>query len=392
LTVIKILNIKIMVTVQPLRPVNSQVVNHSTNFPLDHLTNIILISGEGIMFKGCFTALVTPFNDKTVDYEGMRQLVDFQIKNGITGILAVGTTGESPTLTWDEHNKVIEDVAKKTRGKCICIAGTGSNNTAETLESSRHAVDAGVEALLLVDPYYNGPSSLEIRREYVAPVARAFPDVQIIPYVIPGRTGAQLLPEDIAILNRDFDNVNMVKEATGNIQNMKHTRACCGADFTVFSGDDGLTFEMMTDPEIMASGVISVASNVAPGPVTEMVRLLAQGNQAEAKKILSALEPLFGLVTIKTIETTPYGEVVCRARNPLGIKTLMAVLGMPSGGCRQPLGKMTKNGLGKVLEAARKVQSDNPEIFKPVSDFFAVDITDRLNSLSRIEELCYQEY
>ncbi len=344
------------------------------------------------MFTGSFTALVTAFKNDGVDYEGLGQLVDFQIKNGITGILAVGTTGESPTLTWDEHNKVIENVTKKTRGKCVCIAGTGSNNTKETLESSKHAVDAGVEALLLVDPYYNGPSSLEIRREYVAPVARAFPDVQIIPYVIPGRTGAQLLPEDLAILNRNFDNVNIVKEATGNIENMKRTRACCGADFTILSGDDGLTFEMMTDPEIMASGVISVASNVAPGPVTEMVKLLEQGNQAEAKKILSALEPLFGLVTIKTKEKTPYGEVVCRARNPMGIKTLMSILGMPSGGCRQPLGKMTKNGLEKVLEAARKVQSNNPEILKPVAEFFGVDIDTRLSSLSSREGLCYDEY
>ena len=344
------------------------------------------------MFKGCFTALVTPFKDDAVDYEGMGQLADFQIKNGITGILAVGTTGESPTLAWDEHNKVIQNVANKTRGKCICIAGTGSNNTKETLESSKHAVNTGVEALLLVDPYYNGPSSLEIRREYVAPVAKAFPDVQIIPYVIPGRTGAQLLPEDLAILNRDFDNVNMVKEATGSIENMKHTRACCGADFTILSGDDGLTFEMMTDPEIMASGVVSVASNVAPRPVTEMVKLLEQGNQSEAKKILSALEPLFGLVTIKTKEKTPSGEVVCRARNPLGIKTLMSILGMPSGGCRQPLGKMTKNGLEKVIEAARKVQSDNPEILKPVAEFFGVDIDARLSSLSSREGLCYDEY
>lgn len=344
------------------------------------------------MFTGSFTALVTAFKDDGVDYEGLGQLVDFQIKNGITGILAVGTTGESPTLTWDEHNKVIENVTKKTRGKCVCIAGTGSNNTKETLESSKHAVDIGVEALLLVDPYYNGPSSLEIRREYVAPVARAFPDVQIIPYVIPGRTGAQLLPEDLAILNRNFDNVNIVKEATGNIENMKRTRACCGADFTILSGDDGLTFEMMTDPGIMASGVISVASNVAPGPVTEMVKLLEQGNQAEAKKILSALEPLFGLVTIKTKEKTPYGEVVCRARNPMGIKTLMSILGMPSGGCRQPLGKMTKNGLEKVLEAARKVQSDNPEILKPVAEFFGVDIDARLSSLSSRERFCYDEY
>lgn len=344
------------------------------------------------MFKGCFTALVTPFKDDTVDYEGLGKLADFQIKNGITGILAVGTTGESPTLTWDEHNKVIEDVAKKTRGKCICIAGTGSNNTKETLESSKHAVNSGVEALLLVDPYYNGPSSLEIRREYVAPVAGAFPGVQIIPYVIPGRTGAQLLPEDLAILKQDFDNVNMVKEATGSIENMKHTRACCGADFTILSGDDGLTFEMMTDPEIMASGVVSVASNVAPGPVTEMVKLLEQGNQAEAKKILSAIEPLFGLVTIKTKEKTAYGEVVCRARNPLGIKTLMSILGMPSGGCRQPLGKMTVSGLEKVIETARKVQSDNPEILKPVAEFFGVDIDAGLSSASNLQDLYYENY
>ncbi|MBW2567994.1 MAG: 4-hydroxy-tetrahydrodipicolinate synthase [Deltaproteobacteria bacterium] len=344
------------------------------------------------MYKGCFTALATPFINDTVDYEGLEKLADFQIKNGITGILAVGTTGESPTLTWDEHNKIIEDVVKTTRGKCICIAGTGSNNTKETLESSRHAVNAGAEALLLVDPYYNGPSSLEIRREYVAPVAGAFPNVQIIPYIIPGRTGAQLLPEDIAILKQDFDNVNMVKEATGSIENMKHTRTCCGADFTILSGDDGLTFGMMTDPGIMASGVISVVSNVAPGPVTEMVKLLEQGNQAEAKEILSALEPLFELVTIKTKEKTTYGEVVCRARNPLGIKTLMSVLGMLSGSCRQPLGKMTKNGLEKVIETARKVQSNNPEIFKPVSDFFGVDIDERLNSLSSRKGLCYEKY
>jgi len=344
------------------------------------------------MYKGCFTALVTPFINDTVDYEGLGKLADFQIKNGITGILAVGTTGESPTLTWDEHNKVIEAVVETTRGKCICIAGTGSNNTKETLESSRHAVNAGAEALLLVDPYYNGPSSLEIRREYVAPVARAFPDVQIIPYVIPGRTGAQLLPEDIGILKQDFDNINMVKEATGSIENMKRTRACCKADFIILSGDDGLTFEMMTDPEIMASGVISVASNVAPGPVTEMVKLLEQGNQAEAKKILSAIEPLFGLVTIKTKEKTICGEVVCRARNPLGIKTLMSILGMPSGGCRQPLGKMTKNGMEKVIETARKVQSDNPEILKPVAEFFGVDIDARLSSASNMQELYYEKY
>jgi len=344
------------------------------------------------MLAGCFTAIVTPFKNDTVDYEGLGKLSEFQIKNGITGILAVGTTGESPVLSWDEHNRVIEIVAEKSKDKCICIAGAGSNNTKESLEGTKHAVAVGADAVLLVDPYYNGPSSLEIRREYIAPVAEAAPDIEIIPYVIPGRTGAQLLPEDLAILNQTYKNVNTVKEATANLENMRSTRKCCGPDFTILSGDDGMTFEMMLDPQIKASGVISVASNVAPGPITEMVRLLEQGEEQDAQKLLTALEPLFGLVTVKTMEKTSYGEVGCRARNPLGFKTLMSILGMPSGGCRQPLGKMTRNGLETVLSAARKVQADNPEILKPVAEFFNVDIEQRLNNPSSWDGLFYEEY
>jgi len=345
-----------------------------------------------VMIAGCFTAVVTPFKDDAVDYEGLDNLSDFQIKNGITGILAVGTTGESPVLTWDEHNRVIEAVAKKTEGKCLCIAGVGSNNTKESLAGTQHALAVGADAALLVDPYYNGPSSLEIRKEYVAPIAQAAPGIEIIPYVIPGRTGAQLLPEDLALLNQEFDNVNTVKEATGNLENMKHTRKCCGPDFTILSGDDGLTFEMMTNTGINASGVISVASNVIPKAVSDMVRLLQEGNTSEARKLLSAIQPLFDLVTVTTMEKTPFGEVKCRARNPLGFKTLMSILGMPSGGCRQPLGKMTRNGLETVLDAARKVQADTPEIFQPVAEFFNVDIEARLNDPATWAGLFYENY
>lgn len=344
------------------------------------------------MLKGCFTAIVTPFKEDAVDYEGLAQLAEFQIVNGITGILAVGTTGESPVLTWDEHNKVIDSVAAKTKDKCLCIAGAGSNNTKESLAGSKHAVEVGADAVLLVDPYYNGPSSLEIRREYIAPVATACPDIEIIPYVIPGRTGAQLLPEDLALLFQEFDNVNTVKEATANLDNMKKTRQCCGPEFTILSGDDGMTFEMMQSPEIKAAGVISVASNVVPGPVTEMVALLEQGDAEKAQQLLTALEPLFGLVTVITNEQTPLGEVVCRARNPLGIKTLMSILGMPAGGCRQPLGKMTQNGLNTVLAAARKVQINNPELFQPIADFFNVDVGERLENPASWEGLFYESY
>jgi 4-hydroxy-tetrahydrodipicolinate synthase len=345
------------------------------------------------MIAGCFTAIVTPFKkDDAVDYEGLGKLSDFQIKNGITGILAVGTTGESPVLSWDEHNRVIELVAEKTKDKCICIAGAGSNNTKESMEGTRHAVAVGADAVLLVDPYYNGPSSLEIRKEYIGPIAEAFPSIQIIPYVIPGRTGAQLLPEDLAFLYETFDNVKTVKEATGNLENMKNTRKCCGSDFTILSGDDGMTLKMMLDPEIKASGVISVASNVAPKTVTQMVHLLQEGQEDEAKKLLNALEPLFDLVTVSTMETTRFGKVKCRARNPLGYKTLMSILGMPSGRCRRPLGKMTRNGLETVLKAAQKVQAENPEILKPVAEFFNVDIEERLNDPSILEGLYYEEY
>ncbi|OGP58426.1 MAG: 4-hydroxy-tetrahydrodipicolinate synthase [Deltaproteobacteria bacterium RBG_13_49_15] len=344
------------------------------------------------MIKGCFTALVTPYSKGNVDGDGLRELCDFQIENGISGILAVGTTGESPTLSWDEHNHVIETIAEITKKKCLCIAGTGSNNTTETLSASEHAVHSGAKALLLVDPYYNGPSSLEIRKEYVAPVAKTFPGVDVIPYVIPGRTGAQLFPEDLALLYKEFQNVKTVKEATADLENMKRTRTCCGPDFTILSGDDGMTYEMMVNPHIKAAGVISVASNVAPGALVDMVRLLREGKQDEAGVLAKKLEPLFKLVTVKTKEKTYWGEVVCRARNPLAIKTLMSILGMPSGGCRRPLGKMTKNGLNIVLEAARRVQSNHPEIFAPIERFFGVDINSRLNTPSCWEDLAYGGY
>lgn len=344
------------------------------------------------MFSGCYTALVTPFKDREVDLEGLRKLVEFQIANGVSGILAVGTTGESPSLSWEEHNRVIQIVAEHCSEKCQSIAGTGSNSTQETMESTDHAVRVGADAALLVDPYYNGPSSLEIRREYVAPVAKGFPQIQVIPYVIPGRTGTQLLPEDLAMLYRQYPNVSTVKEATGNLENMRRTRECCGEKFSILSGDDDMTFTMMTDPLIKASGVISVASNIAPKAVQEMTKLVNEGRKSEGEKLLNALKPLFGIVTVKTQEESPYGTVLCRARNPLATKTLMAVLGVPVGPCRPPLGKMTKKGLEVVLQAGRTVFERNPELLKPVADFFGVDVKERLYDESVLTGLAYDEY
>jgi 4-hydroxy-tetrahydrodipicolinate synthase len=344
------------------------------------------------MKAGCYTAIVTPFVNNAVDYEGLEKLADFQIQNGITGLLAVGTTGESPVLSWDEHNKVTETIAQKTKGKCLCIAGTGSNNTTESLAATQHAAEVGVDAVLLVEPYYNGPSSLEIRKEYVAPIAAAYKDLDIIPYVIPGRTGTQLFPPDLALLYKEYSNVSTVKEATGSIDNMRRTRECCGPDFLILSGDDGMTYEMMTDPLVKGAGVISVASNVAPGAVTQMVQLLNEDKASEAHSLMQKLEPLFNLVTVKTTEQTPYGEVSFRARNPLAYKALMSILGMPSGMCRQPLGRLTPAALQIVLDAARQVQSTAPEILQPVAEFFNVDVSERLENEKYWEGLAYDQY
>ncbi|MBC7131137.1 4-hydroxy-tetrahydrodipicolinate synthase [Candidatus Bathyarchaeota archaeon] len=342
------------------------------------------------MFRGCYTALVTPMlKNHEIDFTGLETLVNFQISQGVSGILAVGTTGESATLNAEEQKAVIKTVYECSGEQVTIIAGTGSNCTKKALENTRKAYDIGVRAVLLVDPYYNGPSSLEIRREYVAPIAEKFPEVQIIPYVIPSRTGTQLLPQDLAILHSQYSNVRAVKEATGDLDNMRLTRKLCGQDFDILSGDDDKTYAMMTDPAIKATGVISVISNIAPAAVQKMTNLILEGKTEEAKNLYEKLQPLFNIVTVKTIEETPFGTRLVKARNPLPCKTLMNILGMPAGTLRPPLGKMTKKGLDKVLEAARKVYEESPEILKPIENFFDVNLSERLYNEKYWKDLSY---
>lgn len=332
------------------------------------------------MEPGCYTALITPFNQKKeLHQEGLEQLVQFQIENGITGILATGTTGETPTFKKKEYDHIIARVANYAKGKCLRIAGTGSNNTMEALDAVNHAGKEGVDAVLMVDPYYNGPSSLEIRKEYYEVIAKACPDMNIIPYIIPGRTGAQMLPQDLAIFAKNFKNVTSVKESTGNLENMKLTRKLCGDEFQIFSGDDAFIYDIMTNPDIRACGAISVMSNIAPKYVTRMVTLLNQGKYDDAKDIQQATAPLFDMVVVTTQEECEFGPVICRARNPLPLKTLMQIFGMPSGPCRKPLGKMTENGFQVVLNAAKIVQEKKPEIFEPIASYFNVNIEEKLN-------------
>jgi len=342
------------------------------------------------MQPGCYTALITPFSQAgELDIEGLEQLINFQIKNGITGILATGTTGESPTFKWKEHDYVIAQVAKLAKNRCVRIAGTGSNNTIEALEAAGRAAKEGVDAILMVDPYYNGPSSLEIRREYYEIIAGTYPDVSIIPYIIPGRTGSQMLPQDLAILVKNFPNISCVKEATGNFENMKLTRKYCGNDFKIFSGDDALVHDMMLHPEIKACGSISVMSNIVPKYMTQMVSQLNQGDTDGAMKIQTALKPLLDLVVVTTLEESEFGPVSCRARNPLPLKTLMQLLGMPGGPCRKPLGKMTQKGFNVLLDTVKTVQANTPELFEPIASFFNIDIERQLKDSAFHKELWY---
>lgn len=334
--------------------------------------------------KGTWTAIITPFaSDMSIDWHGLEKLVEFQISQGVDGLVPVGTTGESPTLNWDEHNEVIDRVLKLCEGHCGVLAGTGSNSTEEAIASTRHAVDAGAKAVLLVDCYYNGPSSQELRDHYHGAVAKEFPNTLVVPYVIPGRTGTALGVEDLAILRSTYPNVAAVKEATGDLERMARTRKLLGPDFSIMSGDDDITFKMMTEPTIRANGVISVMSNVIPAAIKKMVDAAANGDLENAQKVAEAISPLLGVVTVKVDNPRrlPSGETVIvndRYRNPLPIKTLMAGLGMPAGACRRPLGKMTRAGVDVVRTAVRKVWESHPEFLAPIEEFFKVDLESRI--------------
>jgi len=331
-------------------------------------------------YNGAFTAIITPFSkdSKEIDWEGLRSLCEFQRESGISGIVSVGTTGESPTLTWDEHINAFQVTFDAVGSKVTVIASTGSNSTTECKEATTRARQMGIKHVLLVDPYYNGPSSLEIRREYLEPIAAAHPEIAVIPYIIPGRCGTQLLAQDLAIANRHYPNICAVKEATGDFENMKAIRRLCGDSFRILSGDDDKTLQMMLDAGIGALGVISVVSNLAPKSVQEMCRYALEGSVEKAKSIATALQPLFDIVTVKTNEQTNYGPVACKARNPLPIKTLMGILGLPGGHLRPPIGQMTKQGLELLINMARRIHTEHPAVFEPLSDFFDVDVDRRL--------------
>ena len=349
---------------------------------------------------GGITAMVTPFKpDGSIDWEGLLLNIEFQVAQEITGVLGAGTTAESPTLSSEEHIAVISEIASFVRGRIFVLGGGGSNSTKEMLHYVDMIVKCGCGGALLVDPYYNGPSSLEIRDEYYGPAAERFPETIIIPYPIPGRTGCLISATDLAILSNRYANIKAVKEATGDwekiSERMTFLRKYAPADFLIFSGDDDKTYNMMSSPEIMGNGVFSVISNIAPAAVQAMCMKTLSGDTEEAERIKDALKPLFGLVTVNFsrrewfTKTSILREENDKFRNPLPIKTMMQGLGMPAGPCRRPLGKMSFGAVSKVRSVLKEVWQDNPWVLKPIEDFYKVDIADRLADDKPWEALSY---
>jgi 4-hydroxy-tetrahydrodipicolinate synthase len=259
------------------------------------------------MFKGSMTASVTPFKNGAVDEESLRRLVEFQIENGTDGIIPCGTTGESATLSHDEHHRVVEIVIDAVGKRIPVIAGSGSNNTAEAIRLTKHAYEAGADGVLMLSPYYNRPTQEGIYRHFKA-VAEEVP-IPIIIYNVPSRTGSNVLPETLARL-AVIDNIVGVKEATGDLKQISSVVNLCGNDFSVLSGDD---FTLLPILAIGGRGVVSVASNVIPGDMAAMVDAFEAGDLAEARRLHYKMWPLMQALFYET--------------NPIPLKAALALMG-----------------------------------------------------------------
>jgi 4-hydroxy-tetrahydrodipicolinate synthase len=291
------------------------------------------------MFSGTYTALVTPFRDGAVDEKSLAALVEWQIAEGVDGLVPVGTTGESPTLDHDEHVRVIAAVVEFAKRRVKVIGGTGANATAEAIELTRAAEKAGADGSLQVAPYYNKPSQEGVYRHFKA-IASAS-KLPLILYSIPGRCGIEIGVETCRRLVADCPTVVAMKEAGGTPDRVGQLRAALPAAFAVLSGDDSMTLPFMA---LGATGVISVASNVAPGEVSRMVKAFAAGDVAGALRLHTRLLPLFKDLFVET--------------NPIPVKAALAMAGRIREEYRLPLCEMgaeNRARLGKTLRALRLV-------------------------------------
>jgi 4-hydroxy-tetrahydrodipicolinate synthase len=273
-------------------------------------------------FKGTHTALVTPFRDGAFDVSAFRNLIEAQIAGGVEGIVPVGTTGESPTLTHEEHAEVIKVAVEAARGRCLVIAGTGSNSTAEAIDLTIEAEKLGADAALLVAPYYNKPSQEGLYRHYKA-IADAV-KIPLVLYSIPGRCGIEIGVDTVARLANDCPNITCIKEAGGSVERVSALRQVVPEAFEIVSGDDSLTLPFLSAGAV---GVISVASNYLPRDVSDFVRAWLEGRLADAAAAHRRLYPLF-----KDLFIEP---------NPVPVKFALALRGVMSAEVRLPLCEMT---------------------------------------------------
>jgi 4-hydroxy-tetrahydrodipicolinate synthase len=271
------------------------------------------------MFTGALVALVTPFQDGEIDWRTLDELVDFQLEGGIDGIVPVGTTGECPTLSHDEHKKVVERVVKAAGGKVPVIAGAGSNSTAEAIDLAAFAKKVGADATLQVDPYYNKPMQEGFYQHFKAVAEEV--DLPIVLYDIPGRCAAGMTPDTIVRL-AEVENIVAIKDATGKLDHVSEVATRC--DLTILSGDDSMTLPMAS---VGAKGVVSVVANIVPADVKAMTDLILEGDLVSARqwhnKLFTLCRNLLGLAT-----------------NPIPIKAAMSMLNMASEEMRLPMTPM----------------------------------------------------
>ena len=287
------------------------------------------------MFHGTFTAIVTPFRHGAVDFDALAKLIETQIDAGITGVVAVGTTGESPTLSHDERFDVIRKSVEVAKGRCLVLAGTGSYSTRDAIEASRHASSLGVDGLLVVAPYYNKPSQEGLFQHFKA-IADAGP-TPIMLYNIPGRCGVDIGVETVVRLARSCRNIVAIKEAGGSVDRVSELRGRLDAAFTILSGDDSLTLPFLS---VGAAGIVSVASNLFPAEVTALVDTFRRGDTQLAEKLHRELYPLF-----KDLFIEP---------NPVPVKTALEWKGVMSAEVRLPLcamGAANQERLRTTLDA-----------------------------------------
>ncbi len=278
--------------------------------------------------KGAITAIVTPFRDGRFDERAYEGLIDWQIKEGIHGLVPCGTTGESSTLDYDEHFRVIEVAVKAVNKRVPVIAGTGSNSTDETIEITRKAKQLGADAALIVTPYYNKPTQEGLFRHYKA-VAEAV-DIPIVLYNVPGRTSVNMLPSTVARL-AEIENVVAIKEATGDMKQVSEIIRLCGNRIVLLSGDDFTTLTLLA---LGGKGVISVGANIAPKDYADLCNSWESGDINRARQLHYKLEPLNASMFIET--------------NPIPAKTALALMGKIAEEFRMPLCEMSKANKDKL--------------------------------------------